>query len=192
MAIGVLDEDAGPTGAFLGDNDDRAARDRFFFTTTREVPMDERPDTSGQRRSTPRPDRALVARLYEKIARLHASVQALRRTTEDLEADRQRLLDENRALRRQLTVSTLIEDLDRSLESVDGDETDAVVPPPAERLYQQLPPRFSFPHFFRVADGEHLKTATARRCLIHYLAEGVLVQSGAYLEKTDRSPYGAT
>jgi hypothetical protein len=152
--------------------------------------MDERTDPSDVRRSTPPPDRVLITRLYEKIARLHASVQSLRRTGKDLEADRQRLLDENRALRRRLTVSTLIEDLDRSIDSVDEDEPDAVVPSPAERLYRRLPARFSFPHFFRVADDENLETTTARQCLAHYLAEGVLTQSGAYLSKTDRAPYG--
>ena len=130
----------------------------------------------------------LVARLYEKIARLHASVQALRRTSADLEADRQRLLEENRALRRRVTVSTLIEDLEQSIESIDPDGPHEVIPPPAKRLYAELPDRFSFPQFFRIAENEQLETATARRCLAHYLAEGVLVQSGAYLEKSERRP----
>jgi regulator of replication initiation timing len=148
--------------------------------------MDERTDTNGQDQPMSAEDRDLVIRLYEKIARLHASMQALRRTSEDLEADRQRLLEENRKLRRRITVSTLIEDLERSIASMGVEETDEVRPPPAERLYQLLPARFSFPHFFRVADDERLETRTARRCLAHYLAEGALVQSGAYLEKSGR------
>jgi len=76
--------------------------------------MDEQTETNGQERSASSPKQGLVGQLYEKIARLHASVQALRRTSEDLEADRQRLLEENRALRREITVSALIEDIERS------------------------------------------------------------------------------
>lgn len=150
--------------------------------------MDKRTETNGQDRPVPASHQDLVARLYEKIARLHASVQALRRTSADLEADRQRLLEENRALRRRITVSTLIEDLERSIESVDPDGIDAIGPPPAQRFYRQLPERFSFPQFFQVAEDENLETATARHCLAHYLAEGMLVQSGAYLEKPEYRP----
>jgi hypothetical protein len=148
--------------------------------------MEERTETNGQNQSASSTDPDLVARLYEKIARLHASLQALRRTSEDLEADRQRLLEENRNLRRRITVSTLVEDLERSIASRDAEGPDEVVPPPAERLYRALPSRFSFPHFFQAANDERLDTRTARRCLAHYLANGALVQTGAYLEKTGR------
>ena len=153
--------------------------------------MDERTETTGQGRPASTANRDLVTRLYEKIARLHASVQALRRTSEDLEADRQRLLEENRSLRRRITVSTLIKDLDQSGAADAPDLSKEVVPPPAERLYQVLPARFSFPQFFRVAEDERLDTATARRCLAHYLATGILVQSGAYLKKIDPLPRAA-
>ena len=150
--------------------------------------MDERTEENGQDRPMPASHQDLVESLYEKIARLHASVQVLRRTSADLEADRQQLLEENRALRRRITVSTLIEDLEQSIESVAPDGVDAIGPPSAQRLYQQLPDRFSFLHFFRVAEDEQLETTTARHCLAHYLAEGALVQSGAYLEKSERCP----
>jgi hypothetical protein len=150
--------------------------------------MNKRPETNGQERAAPPANPDLVARLYEEIARLHASVQALRRTSEELEADRQRLLAENRALRRRITVSTLIDDLDASAGlSVADDGPDVAAPPPAEQLYRGLPARFSFPHYFQAAADNQLETATARRCLAHYLAEGMLVQSGAYLEKATRS-----
>ena len=135
----------------------------------------------------PSSQKDLVVWLYEKIARLHASVQSLRRTSEDLEADRQRLLEENRALRRRITVSTLIDDLEQTIEPVDTDRAQENVPPPAKRLYHDLPDRFSFPHFFQVAEDAQLDTATARRCLAHYLTNGALVQSGAYLEKSGGS-----
>jgi len=149
--------------------------------------MEERTETNDPTQSTPPADQDLVVQLYERIARLHASLQALRRTSEALEADRQRLLEENRSLRRRITVSTLIEDLEQSIASMDGEGPEEVAPPPAERLYQALPSRFSFSHFFRVADSERLETRTARRCLAHYLADGALVQTGAYLQKTDGS-----
>lgn len=146
--------------------------------------MSERAETNGQESAIPS-KRRLVERLYEKIARLHASVQALRRTSEELEADRQQLLEENRSLRRRLTVSMLVEGVDRSEETTGADDPGKAVPPPADRLYQLLPSRFSFPSFFQTAANEQIETVTARHCLAHYLAEGRLVQSGAYLEKTD-------
>jgi regulator of replication initiation timing len=149
--------------------------------------MKNRPEANGQPSSAP-PDQDLVARLYEQIARLHASVQALRRTSEELEADRQRLLEENRALQRQVTVSTLLDEIDVSTELDEQDVLGDAVPPSAQRFYQQLPDRFSFSLFFQIAEDEHVETSTARRCLVHYLTEGALVQSGAYLEKTDPPP----
>lgn len=148
--------------------------------------MEERTERNrnGAPRSSPNSD--LVARLYERIARLHAVIQELRSTGEDLEADRERLLEENRALRRKVTLSTLIEDLEATTtnEKENGDTLEPSAPRPAARLYQQLPTRFSFPLFFQVAADERIETDTARRCLIHYLTEEMLVQSGAYLEKT--------
>jgi regulator of replication initiation timing len=139
---------------------------------------------NGASRSSSDPD--LVARLYERIARLHAVIRELRSTSEDLEADRERLLEENRALRRKVTLSTLVEDLEATItnEMSDADAIEPSAPTPADRLYHQLPRRFTFSHFFRTAGDENIETETARRCLIHYLTEEMLVQSGAHLEKT--------
>ena len=149
--------------------------------------MEERTerDRDGASRSSAHQD--LIARLYERIARLHAVIQDLRRTSADLEADRQRLLEENRALRRRVTLSILIEDLEATVTNERGnaDTLEPSAPRPADRLYQQLPARFSFPFFFQVATGEQIETDAARRCLLHYLSEDMLVQSGAFLEKTD-------
>ena len=107
--------------------------------------MEEEAKRNGNGASSSSPKRDLVVQLYERIARLHAVIQELRDTSENLEADRQRLLEENRALRRKVTLSTLIEDL----EIVIPDERDEAkmiehpAPSSANRLYQQLPARFS-------------------------------------------------
>lgn len=132
--------------------------------------------------------RDLITRLYERIARLDAIGQELRSTTENLEADRQRLLEENRALRRKVTLSTLVDDLKVTLTNGidDADTIEPSAPRPVDRLYQQLPPRFSFSRFFQVASKADIETEVARRCLTYYLGEEMLAQSGAYLEKTGR------
>lgn len=138
------------------------------------------------RNGAPSSERTLIDQLYERIARLHATVQELRNAREELKADQQRLLEENRSLRRKLTLSNLIEELESSVGTVSETEVDVdpTAPLPANELYQQLPSRLSFPLFFQIAKDEQIETDTARRCLVHYLHEGLFVQSGAYLEKT--------
>lgn len=134
-----------------------------------------------------------IALLFEEIERLKGTIQELRACSEDLEAERQQLLRENRRLRREVTLSRLIEDLEDSIESVDEighDEPDAT-PPPADRLYQELPDRFPFPNFFRIAEEAGLETKTARRCLVYFLAEDLLVQTGAQLEKPEQMELSA-
>lgn len=148
--------------------------------------MDERIDPNGTHEASN--ERKRREELHERIARLHAAVQELLAATEDLEADRQRLLRENRALRRTATLSALIDDLEDSLESrLDEERSNGVAPPFAEHLYQQLPSQFSFPLYFEIVQKEGVDSDTARRCLVHYLREHRLVQSGAYLEKNDES-----
>ena len=158
-------------------------------------------DTNGTstRNSSPseqQSDRPLIGRLYETIARLHATIQSLRASGEELEAECRRLLDENQKLRRRATRSALLDDFEAPTDSdadnrdepnsnhAEASSTNALAPPQAERFYRQLPGRFPFPTFFRLAEAGGLDTSTARRCLMHYLLEDLLVQSGAYLEKT--------
>jgi hypothetical protein len=146
--------------------------------------------------------------LYEEIARLHATIQSLRATGEALEAECRRLLEENQKLRRQATLAAHADDLERALrraghEEEPGENGDAgagaestesgasgeqasilpLVPPQAEGFYRELPGRITFPAFFQFAEESGLGKGPARRCLMHYLREKMLVQSGAYLRK---------
>lgn len=150
------------------------------------------PSTRNSSPSEQQSDRPLIGRLYETIARLHATVQSLRASGEELEAECRRLLDENQKLRRRATRSALLDDFEappnraapQDEDAPETPATDALIPPQARRFYRQLPGRFPFPTFFRLAEAGGLDTSTARRCLMHYLLEDLLVQSGAYLEKT--------
>jgi hypothetical protein len=164
---------------------------------------DPRSDASRSSRSQVR-GRSQTGALYEEIARLHATIQSLRATGETLEAECRRLLEENQKLRRQATLSAYADDLDLAFRQVGREEeasenSDAgaknaagpqassllPIPPQAERFYRQLPGRFTFPSFFHLAEAAGLGKRPARRCLMHYLVEELLVQSGAYLEKVD-------
>ena len=126
----------------------------------------------------------MIADLLAQIADLKAVVERLQHAHDEMVATREALRQENQRLRREMTLANLIEDLESSIEDIVGDEG-PVVPPPAQQLYEQLPASFLFPAFFRMAEQEGLEMAQARRYLVRYLADGLLVQSGAYLKKVE-------
>lgn len=133
-----------------------------------------------------RSDQESVAELHAQIAELKTAVEQLQQSHDDLTADRAELQAENLRLRREMTLTNLVDDLAASIEDVVEDDGSVAVPPPARNLYDQLPPSFSFPVFFRQVEQEGLDMAQARRYLVRYLADGLLVQSGAYLKKAER------
>lgn len=128
-----------------------------------------------------------IALLVDEIERLKGTIRELRACSEDLEAERQQLLRENRRLRREVTLSRLIEDLEASIESIDGMDNNEpeATPPAVDRLYEGLPDRFPFPSFFQIAEEMEIEASTARRCLLYFLSEDLLVQRGARLRKRE-------
>ncbi len=126
--------------------------------------------------------------LLKKIETLAEAVESLRDRIDHLKTERNQLQKENRGLRRQLTESRLVNQLERSVAETDEDvELERSVPSPSEQLYQLLPPSFSFPAYFRIADNEDLDTETARRCLQYFLSENQIAQTGSRLRKTNGS-----
>jgi regulator of replication initiation timing len=136
------------------------------------------------------------AKLLERIESLMDAVEKLRTQNHHLEEERNDLQEENRALRRDLTESRLINHLEQSMPNVEEDGQSEQDPPPlAERLYEALPSSFSFPVYFQVAEDEDLDMDAARRCLQHFLMENQLVREGSRLRKreeplTERSRCG--
>jgi len=131
-------------------------------------------------------DQEVIAELYDQIAKLQDTVRALQTSRDRLKLDHQALQEENQRLRREMTLAHLIEDLEASIEEVVGEEPaspPSASTPPARELYECLPSTFLFPVFFRMADETGVETEEARRALVRYLADGLLVQSGAYLRK---------
>jgi regulator of replication initiation timing len=120
----------------------------------------------------------------ENVAALRETIEELQSRNERLEAERDQLLEENRALRREMTQMRLLSDMEESIDAIE-EETGHLpaAPPPAEDLYALLPPSFAFPVFFEVADSNGLDTAEARRCLLHFLAKDRVVQQGSRLVK---------
>jgi len=153
--------------------------------------MSDQPPRSsrGRRTESPssRPDRHSIEGLHSQIAELKTVVERLQASQEALEANREDLQAENQRLRREMTLANLVEDLASSIEEVIEEDGGVTVPPPAQRLYNQLPASFSFPAFFREVERQGVETAQARRYLVRYLADGLLVQSGAYLKKVERT-----
>jgi predicted nuclease with TOPRIM domain len=123
-------------------------------------------------------------RFVEKISELQSTVEDLRSRNDELKAERDRLLEENRALRRQITHSRLLSGLEDTIDTIKAETGHLpAAPPPAEQLYYTLPPSFSFTEFFRIAENESLETDEARRCLLHFLAQDLVVQEGSRLVK---------
>jgi regulator of replication initiation timing len=124
--------------------------------------------------------------LTERIEELEETVRRLRSRVSELESDREHLLEENQALRKEVTHAQLADTLLAALEA----ERDDAVPTPeassaAAELHQALPPSFTFRTFFRVAEREGLDTADARQCLRHLLDRGRLSRDGSRLTKQE-------
>lgn len=124
--------------------------------------------------------------LTERIEELEATVQRLHGRVAKLESDRERLREENQALRKEVTHAHLADTLLATLEA----ERDDAVPTPkaspaAAELHQVLPSSFTFRTFFRVAEREGLDTADARQCLRHLLDRGRLSRDGSRLTKQE-------
>jgi regulator of replication initiation timing len=132
-------------------------------------------------------------RFIEKIAALKETVVELRARTSELKEEREQLLEENRALRHEITQLRLLQELEDSIDAIE-DETGQLpaAPPSAEHLYTLLPPSFSFPVFFRIAESQGLETDEARRCLLHFLAKDLIAQEGSRLVKTQKAVGGGT
>jgi hypothetical protein len=149
-------------------------------------PNDLSTDDTGRETSDQSPEAAVVARLHEQIRGLKATVQDLRRSADTIETQLREVTAENYRLRREMTLSALIEDLAAAEKAAAVPDERTRRPPCAvEELFAALPARFRFSVFFRRAEEKGLGTEQARRALLRRLTTGRLVQSGAYLEKTE-------
>lgn len=109
--------------------------------------------------TSPNPDR-----FAEKLATLTESIDELLSRNEKLEDELENLLEENRVLRRKLTQTLLLKDFEDAVDAIKTETGQLpTAPPPAERLYQMLPPSFLFfsvlPH--RGKYGAHHGRGTA-------------------------------
>jgi len=130
------------------------------------------------------PSRAEHNRFLETIASLRETIDELQARNEALKRERQQLLEKNRSLRRELTQTRLLKELEDNIEAV-ATETEQLpsVPLPTEDLYHLLPSSFSFGEFFRIAESEDVETDDIRDCLLHFPAEGLITQEGSRLVK---------
>jgi len=126
------------------------------------------------------------AEFIGRIAELRERVQELRAETENLEAERDQLREENQSLRRDLTHFRLLDDL-MGLQETETEDKETGGQQ-ARSLYQVLPPTCSFSTFFQAAEDKGLETDAARRCLRHFLSQGLLVQQGGQLAKREPAP----
>lgn len=139
------------------------------------------------------PSRAEPSRATGAATEREETIEALRARVDELEAEREQLLQENRSLRRELTQMRLLSEMEEAIEAIE-EETGQLpaAPPPAEDLYALLPPSFAFPVFFRIAESRGLGTDESRRCLLHFLAGDQIVQKGSRLVKQRPADEGET
>ncbi len=139
------------------------------------------------------PPRAETDRSADRVAALEETVEKLRARTEELRRERDQLLEENRALRQNVTHLRLLHDLEESIDDIE-EKTGRLpaAPPPSDHLYTLLPSTFSFPVFFGIAESQGIDTDEARRCLLHFLAEELIVQEGSRLVKQEKPIEDAT
>lgn len=131
------------------------------------------------------PSRAEPDRTSGTVAAMEETIDELKARVEELEAERQALLTENRSLRQQLTQMRLLRDMEDTIDAIEEETNQPpAAPPPTDALYTLLPPSFAFPVFFQIAESAGLDSDETRRCLLHFLAEDRIVQEGSRLVKT--------
>jgi len=138
--------------------------------------------TTGLSASTP------PSELLQRIEELRATVRHLRGRVEELEGNREALLQENRSLRRTVTHAQLADGvLTGRAGEEDAEGGEAATEDAAIRagLYRALPVSCAFHTFFQVADQRGLDTAAARQALRHFLDEGRLAREGTRLRKPE-------
>lgn len=118
----------------------------------------------------------------ERLLHLEGSRAALQSRTDVRQEDRNQSRKENQALRRTLTHSRLIDDLLSALNALEAPSGPAS-PPTVQQFCETLPPTLSFSAFFEAAEEEEFSTEAARRCLKHFLEQGLLHQTGSQLTK---------
>lgn len=144
----------------------------------------DRPPTIMNRARHPQSSDIIEALKDKKVEALKDTIQHLRARIQELETEREHLLEKNRTLRQQMTHTQLLRGLEGSSEDEETTPEDVESSPSPEQLYQLLPPSITFSEFFRIAVNEGLETEAARRYLRSFFADGLIEQRGSRLSKT--------
>ena len=134
------------------------------------------------------PSRMEPDRSVDRVVVLEETIDELRTRIDELKRERDQLLEENRDLRQKVTHLRLLHEPEEAIDDIEQKTTQLpAAPPPSDHLYTLLPPTFSFPVFFEIAESQGVDTDKARRCLLHFLAEDLIVQEGSPLVKQQKS-----
>lgn len=127
---------------------------------------------------------------------MQAQCDRLQEQLDEAEERCEQLQAENEALRREATLVRLYDDLvrrepeqkaDTDGSSADDPGTSFAIPDtlPAEaiRLYRMLPLSFTIPVFFERASALDLTDTQARRCLLYFLRQQHIAQTGRRFRK---------
>jgi regulator of replication initiation timing len=101
---------------------------------------------------------------------------------ERLQEDNEHLRRENKALREEVTLARIFEDVSQQEEAFPLEDPTSI-PREAFALYRRLPRTFKFADFFQLAERFGLDATAARDCLLYFLRENMLQQKGARVEK---------
>lgn len=120
--------------------------------------------------------------LFKEVDRLHD--------------ENERLLQENKTLREEVTLARLFRDLEPVAA---GPHTpalpDDLLGPPvtisreAMEFYHRLPLSFNFAEYFQAADAGNISSDRARDFMLVFFREHMLRQQGTRIEKTGTMPY---
>lgn len=101
-----------------------------------------------------------------------------------LTRENRRLLKENEKLRQEITLLRLHQE---GSSPTKGKQKEGATSVPHEALafYEQLPPCLNFAMFFRQADSCGISSEQAKRYLLRFLREDMLLQKGSHIKKTD-------
>lgn len=122
----------------------------------------------------------------EKRAELERRLDWLFKEVDRLKRENERLKSENKELREEVTLLRLAQESDWT-----GALTKADLPTSlsqeAINFYRELPGSLNFAVYFRIADEHGISSATAKNYLLHFIQEGMMVQKGHRIEKSERA-----
>lgn len=127
------------------------------------------------------------ASFAERRKELERKLEWLFDETDRLKRENEQLKRENKELREEVTLLRLAQESDWPEVLAETEDLPAALPQEAVDFFSALPRSLNFAVYFRIADEHGINSATAKNYLLHFIQEGLMVQKGHRIEKSEQA-----